>query len=144
MQFTISMIDGALSPGIAAASMSPEGAGALIVFEGIVRGHEAGEPVSGLFYTAYEPMAQRQLELLAQDVLRKHRLLAVRVEHSRGFVGVGEISFRLLIASPHRKEGIAAMDEFIDRMKQDVPIWKEAVRMHAAGGAQGAAGPPQG
>jgi molybdopterin synthase catalytic subunit len=69
-------------------------------------------------------MADRQLEYLALDVCSRHGLIAIDVMHSVGRVAVGEISFRLIVASAHRKEALAAMDEFIDRMKQDVPIWK--------------------
>ena len=102
--------------------------GAVLVFEGIVRSEEDGQPIDALNYTAYEPMATMELTKLAQDVLDKYGLKQIAVEHSRGRVGVGEISFRLSIWSPHRKESLAATDEFIDRMKRDVPIWKSAQR----------------
>ena len=102
--------------------------GAVVVFEGIVRGEEDGQRIAALNYTAYDPMATMELTKLAQDVLVKHGLTRVAVEHSRGRVGVGEVSFRLTIWSVHRKESLAAMDEFIDRMKKDVPIWKSRER----------------
>ncbi|MGA2498330.1 MAG: molybdenum cofactor biosynthesis protein MoaE [Tepidisphaeraceae bacterium] len=104
-----------------------EGAGAILLFEGIVRPSEDGRLIAGLHYEAYEPMAQSVLTQLSQEIVRRHDLLALRVEHSRGHVPGGRCSFRLQIASRHRKEGIAAMDEFIDRLKQDVPIWKTPV-----------------
>ena len=102
--------------------------GAVVVFEGIVRGEEDGQRIAALNYTAYDPMATMELTKLARDVLEKHGLKRVVVEHSRGRVCVGEVSFRLTIWSAHRKESLAAMDEFIDRMKEDVPIWKSAER----------------
>jgi molybdopterin synthase catalytic subunit len=54
----------------------------------------------------------------------EHRLIALRAEHSHGLVPTGQCSFRLQITSAHRGEGLAAMDEFITRMKRQVPIWK--------------------
>lgn len=105
---------------------SPEGAGAVVEFSGVVRPKEAERTVAGLDYEAYRPMADQQLRLLAERIIGKHGLLAIQVEHSEGMVATGEISFRLRIASVHRKEALAAMDEFIDVMKQDVPIWKRA------------------
>jgi len=42
-------------------------------------------------------------------------------------VAVGEVSFVLIVESAHRAEALAAMADFIDRLKQDVPIWKRAV-----------------
>lgn len=106
-----------------------EGAGAVVSFDGVVRGVEAGQRIDGLEYEAYRPMADRQLESLAQRVCTDHGLIACLVWHSVGLVGVGEVSFRLVVAGKHRKESLAAMDWFIDTMKRDVPIWKRvAVR----------------
>ena len=120
-------VEVSISDGPLAAAGSPrviDGCGAVVVFEGVVRGDEGDETISSLNYTAYDPMATMELTKLAQDVLEKHGLRRVVVEHSRGRVGVGEISFRLTIWSAHRKESLRAVDEFIDRMKVHVPIWK--------------------
>lgn len=105
----------------------PAGAGAVVVFEGIVRGEEDGKHISGLEYEAYEPMASRQIERICRELIAEHGVIGMRVEHSRGRVAVGACSFRLRVASAHRKEAIRAMEAFIDLLKQDVPIWKRAV-----------------
>jgi molybdopterin synthase catalytic subunit len=104
-----------------------EGGGALFCFEGFVRPTEDEKPIVALDYEAYEPMATKELTRLSEDIVQKHGLISICVEHSKGRVLVEECSFRLRIASYHRKEGIRAMDEFIDRLKQDVPLWKSAV-----------------
>lgn len=104
--------------------MAFEGAGAVVMFDGVVRGEEAGRRIRGLEYEAYRPMADRQLELLAERACAEHGLKACLVWHSVGQVGAGEVSFRLVVAGAHRKESLAAMDWFIDTMKRDVPIWK--------------------
>lgn len=104
-----------------------EGAGAVLVFDGIVRPTENDRPILALDYEVYHPMARTLLTQLAEELLHKHSLLAIDVEHSEGRVRSGECSFRLQVCSAHRKEALAAMDEFIDRLKQDVPIWKTAV-----------------
>ena len=104
-----------------------EQVGATLVFEGIVRANEQGRAIRALSYEAYEPMATNALTQLARDILCKHALIAITVEHSRGEVLAGERSFRLAIDSAHRKEALAAMDEFIDRMKRDIPIWKSPI-----------------
>ena len=114
------------------------GAGAWLMFEGIVRGTEGGAAIEALEYQTYEPMAQQMLDQIARDVAARHGLIAIMVQHSRGMVCVGECSFRLLIQSAHRKPALAAMDEFIDRLKRDVPIWKSAV----IGGAAHVIHPP--
>jgi len=124
MNTQVHIIDGPLGP---AEPWHVDGAGALLSFEGIVRPTEHGDPIAALDYEAYQPMADHQLGRLAEQTLHQFDLIAIRVEHSRGRVPAGACSFRLRIASAHRKEGLAAMDGFIDRMKRDVPIWKHIV-----------------
>ena len=130
MSVLISISQGPLSSDRLLALLSASAAhavGATVVFEGIVRANEQGRTIRALSYEAYEPMATNSLTQLANDILSKHTLIAITVEHSRGEVATGERSFRLTIDSAHRKEALAAMDEFIDRMKRDVPIWKTAI-----------------
>lgn len=105
--------------------------GAALRFEGIVRRAEPGEDgerdLVALDYQTYDPMAERELCALARSVAGQHGLLSCIALHSRGRVNVGEASFILLVESPHRAEALAAMADFIDRLKRDVPIWKRPV-----------------
>ena len=64
---------------------------------------------------------------LRRRVYAEIGLVGLCVEHGKGLVLVGECSFRLQVAGRHRQESTFAMGEFIDRLKQDVPIWKTAV-----------------
>lgn len=111
------------------------GAGAVLTFEGVVRPTEGEAAIAALDYSAYEPMTTREMTRLAEQALATHGLLAIAVEHSVGRVAAGETSFRLSIASRHRKEALAAAAEFIDAMKRDVPLWKMPVEQTS---------PPQG
>jgi molybdopterin synthase catalytic subunit len=108
-------------------SFPADGAGAVVCFEGIVRPLEDGRPIRGLCYEAYEPMARDMLVAIGEETVCRHGLVGLCVEHSKGVVLVGECSFRLQIAGRHRQEALAAMGQFIDRLKKDVPIWKTAV-----------------
>lgn len=101
--------------------------GAIVTFDGIVRPTEEGRPLAALSYEHYEPMASEQLRALAEDILQKHALIALQCLHSRGRVNIGECSMRVIVCSAHRKEALAAMGEFIDRLKKDVPIWKSVI-----------------
>jgi molybdopterin synthase catalytic subunit len=42
------------------------------------------------------------------------------------FVPVGEASLFIRITSRHRQASLAMMAELIDRLKADVPIWKNS------------------
>ncbi len=121
---TVELRDGPLP---ISAVMTCPGAGATLVFEGVVRPHEAGRLITSLDYEAYEPMTSRQLRVLADAIVAEYGVNAVHVAHSVGRVPVGAVSFRLTVFSTHRKEGIAALDAFIDRMKRDVALWKTPV-----------------
>lgn len=124
MSITVNIVDGPLK---ATEIPAVGGAGAVITFEGIVRPTEENRPIEALDYQAYEPMAISELTTLASNVIIRHDLLALSVTHSRGRVPAGSCSFRLVVWSRHRREAIAAIDDFIDRLKRDVPIWKSPV-----------------
>lgn len=117
----VELIEGPLAPCV---PMRLQGAGAVIMFEGLVRPTEQDAAIAGLLYEVYEPMTQRMLADLATTTIKKFKLLALTVQHSKGLVPVYDCSFRLQVASTHRAEGLAAMDWFIIQMKQEVPIWK--------------------
>ena len=126
MSTTVRIIDGAL--GTQAPVLPPAAQfGAAIVFDGVVRADEGGRIIRALAYEVYEPMASNMLTELGREMLAKHGLVAIMVEHSRGEVPVGQLSFRLTVHALHRAEALAAVGEFIDRMKRDVPIWKTAL-----------------
>jgi molybdopterin synthase catalytic subunit len=126
MSTTVRIIDGAL--GNPAPALPPAAQfGAAIVFDGVVRADEGGRTIRALAYEVYEPMASNMLTELGREMLAKHGLVAIVVEHSRGEVPVGQRSFRLTVHALHRAEALAAVGEFIDRMKRDVPIWKTAL-----------------
>ncbi len=125
MNVSVQISDGPLQA--ARVPQAGNGVGAVILFEGIVRVEEDGKPLAALDYEAYEPMASKMLHRIGTEVCEKFGVSSMCIEHSRGRVAPGQCSFRLRIESPHRKEGLAAADEFIDRMKKDVPIWKKGV-----------------
>lgn len=125
MRINVHIYDGALPS--APIALEVAGAGAVVAFEGLVRSREDGRPIDGLDYETYDAMAEKSLQLLARRACIRFDLIGISVEHSRDFVHNGACAFRLRIASTHRKEALAAMDWFIDVMKQDVPIWKKPV-----------------
>ena len=100
------------------------GAGALVEFEGIVRGIEMGAKISGLIYEIYEPMADRMVRRIAEELNAEYPCLAFLVAHRRGLVPVGETAIYVRIEARHRTEAIRMLEHFMNRLKADVPIWK--------------------
>ena len=102
--------------------------GAWLEFRGVVRGEENGQTISALEYEAYPEMAGREIRRLLQEISARHPCRAAKVIHRVGVIPVGETAIYVGVASPHRGEAIALLAEFMDRLKQDVPIWKRGAR----------------
>ena len=98
--------------------------GAALEFSGLVRELEHGQKIPGLHYEAHEPMARAQLEKILRELGAKHSCEEIAFIHRLGFVPVGEASLFIRITSQHRQAALAMMGELIDRLKQDVPVWK--------------------
>jgi molybdopterin molybdotransferase len=98
--------------------------GSWLEFRGVVRGEENGQAISALEYEAYSEMAEREIRRLLAEISKKHQCLAAKVIHRTGIIPVGDTAIYVGIASSHRGEGITLLAEFMDRLKQDVPIWK--------------------
>lgn len=100
-------------------------AGAWVEFRGMVRGEEDGAAIAALDYEAYLPMAEREMRRLLTELGGVHPCLAARVIHRLGVAPVGEAAIYVGIAGRHRGEALALLGEFMDRLKADVPIWKQ-------------------
>ena len=100
------------------------GAGAWVEFRGLVRSQENGRAITALEYEAYEPMAEREVRRLLNELGARYGCLAARVIHRIGVVPVGQAALYVGIAAEHRAEAFKLLTEFMYRLKQDVPIWK--------------------
>ena len=99
-------------------------AGAVAEFSGNVRDSENGGKISALEYEVYSPMAENQIRRILETLAEKHPCLAAKVIHRIGVIPVGETAIYAGIIGKHRGETFALLAEFMNRLKQDVPIWK--------------------
>lgn len=100
------------------------GVGAWVEFAGIVRGEEIGQSIAALEYEAYDSMAERVMRELLTELGSRLGCTSAHVIHRVGIIPVGETAIWIAVGSAHRKEALALVSEFMDRLKQDVPIWK--------------------
>jgi len=100
-------------------------AGAVVVFEGIVRNHTRNRRTLYLDYEAYEEMALKQMHALAQQAPAQFQVRDVWLEHRLGRLEVGETSVLIVVASAHRAAAFDASRWLIDTLKKTVPIWKK-------------------
>lgn len=101
--------------------------GATVLFVGTVRNHSRNQAVTRLEYEAYGPMAERQLERIAADCCQDHGGVELAIVHRFGRLEVGEVSVAIAAAAPHRDAAFAACRQAIERIKEDVPIWKREI-----------------
>jgi molybdopterin synthase catalytic subunit len=99
--------------------------GALVEFFGMVRSTEGGGKISALEYEAYDAMAEKVMREKIAALEKRHPCQAIRVVHRLGPVRQGESAIYVGIQSRHRGEGFLFLQEFMDELKKDVPIWKQ-------------------
>jgi molybdopterin converting factor subunit 1 len=99
--------------------------GAAVAFEGVVRNQTRGRRTLYLNYEAYEEMAQRQMEDLAEQALKQFQVRDVAVVHRLGRLEIGETSVLIVVAAAHRAAAFDACRWLIDTLKRVVPIWKK-------------------
>jgi len=112
------------TPAFLAALKHPED-GAAVVFEGVVRDNTRGRRTLYLDYEAYESMALKQMEALAEQARERFAVRAVSIVHRLGRLGIGETSVLVVVASAHRGPAFDACRWIIDTLKKTVPIWKK-------------------
>ena len=98
--------------------------GAVTSFAGLVRQDNLGRKVAFLEYEAYEPLAVKGLQRIADEVKRNWPSAKLGVHHRIGRLALGEASIIIVAASAHRANAFAACRYTIERVKQIVPIWK--------------------
>jgi molybdopterin synthase catalytic subunit len=100
------------------------GAGSQVEFRGVVRGMENGAPIAALQYDIYPQMAEKVIRDIVGDLAGTNPCLRVIVIHRHGTIPVGEVAIYMRVDSAHRGEGFRMLEEFMNRLKKDVPIWK--------------------
>ncbi len=99
--------------------------GAAVLFDGVVRDNTRGRRTLYLDYEAYQEMALRQMEGLAEQAIQQFGVRDVRIVHRLGRLEIGETSVLIVVASAHRAAAFEACRWVIDTLKRTVPIWKK-------------------
>lgn len=106
------------------ADVTHAAAGGIDVFVGAVRDHADGRAVEALEYSAYAPMAERELAAIATEIEARYEGVRVAARHRLGALRVGDLAVVCAASAPHRAEAFAACRELIEEIKLRVPIWK--------------------
>ncbi len=101
-------------------------AGGVALFVGSVRDHHEGEQVTGLVYEVWQERSAAVLARVADEVAAAHPTVrAVAVEHRHGPLAVGEHAIVAAASAPHRGPAQQAVADLVERVKAEVPIWKQ-------------------
>jgi molybdopterin synthase catalytic subunit len=103
---------------------SPE-RGGTCVFLGTVR---TDDNVTAIDYSAYEAMADEELERILRDAQDRWPEARVMLQHRLGVIPAGEASIAIAAAAPHRDDAFSACRFVIEEVKQRAPIWKKEMR----------------
>jgi len=102
--------------------------GASALFIGRVRADKIkGKKVKMIEYSSYDGMAEKIMSRIEKAIIRKYKLRKLMIKHCIGKVPAGEVAILVCAEAGHRKEAIRAMDEAVERIKKEVPIWKKEV-----------------
>ena len=132
----------------AIAAVESDTAGAVVSFSGVVRNHDGGKPVQRLSYSAHPTAHQVMADVVAQLVAEQAAGTAVAgpavagtdtagpgsgraqpvriwVAHRTGMLEIGDPALVCAVSAAHRGQAFAVCSELVDRVKAQVPIWKE-------------------
>ena len=107
-------------------AVARSGAGAHVVFCGVVRDLDDGRPVVELEYEAH-PSAEDVLRELADQYASEPQVEALAVSHRVGRVAVGDVALVAAVSTAHRREAFDICARLVDEIKHRLPIWKRQV-----------------
>ena len=115
----------------AMAAVESETAGAVVTFSGVVRNHDGGAQVARLSYSAH-PLALGVLNTVVASLIDGTSMadpsghsVRIWVAHRVGPLEIGEPALVCAVASSHRAQAFELCAALVERIKAEVPIWKE-------------------
>lgn len=101
-------------------------AGATACFLGTVRDVNDARSVTGIEYSAYEEMAERELRGIVHEAATRVDAVepSIAVEHRLGELSLGDVSVAIVVSHAHRAPALDACRYVIEEIKKRVPIWK--------------------
>lgn len=121
----IKLIEGELSLDECYQFVQDDSCGGLALFVGTVRNHTKGKEVLKLEFSAYEPMAVKEMNLIALKAIDMFKIEKIAIHHVVGNLDIGEVPVIIAVSSAHREAAFQACQFAIDTLKEAVPIWKK-------------------
>jgi molybdopterin synthase catalytic subunit len=106
--------------------MTPQ-SGGIDLFIGTVRDATKSKTVVRLEFEAYEPMALKEMQKIADQAFKKWPVQKLLIHHRTGVLEVGDIPVIIAVSCAHRDAAFEACRYVIDTLKETVPIWKKEI-----------------
>ncbi|GGI93797.1 MULTISPECIES: molybdenum cofactor biosynthesis protein MoaE [Pseudarthrobacter] len=126
----------------AIAAVESDTAGAVVSFSGVVRNHDGGKAVERLSYSAHPTAHQVMADVVARLASEQQAArgsgdgdgaasgpspqpVRIWAAHRIGMLDIGDPALVCAVSAAHRGQAFAVCSELVDRIKEQVPIWKE-------------------
>jgi molybdopterin synthase catalytic subunit len=117
----------------AIAAVESDTAGAVVSFSGVVRNHDGGKAVERLSYSAHPTAHQVMADVVARLVAEQgtggdaaaEQPVRIWAAHRIGMLEIGDPALVCAVSAAHRGQAFTVCSELVDRIKEQVPIWKE-------------------
>ena len=108
-------------------SPNADRAGAIATFTGRVRAKDAPDdaPTEALEFETYREVADERLRALETELEAREGVHAVLTHHRVGRIEAGEDIVFVVVLAGHRREAFRTVEDGIDRLKEEVPIFKK-------------------
>ncbi|WP_058825950.1 molybdopterin synthase [Haloferax sp. Q22] len=102
-------------------------AGAIATFTGRVRAKESedDDPTLSLEFEKYDGVAESKMAAISAELEERDGVLRVLMHHRVGVIGDGEDIVFVVVLAGHRREAFRTVEDGIDRLKDEVPIFKK-------------------
>lgn len=117
-----------ISPAALLAEVASPECGGTCLFLGTVRDGPEDGGVTGIEYSAYEPMAVAELDRIRAEAAKRWPGARIAVRHRLGLVATEDASIGIAVAAPHREAAFATCRYVIEAVKQRLPVWKKELR----------------
>ena len=99
--------------------------GGIVTFVGVVRAESEGQRVDSMEIEVYPGMAEKQLQIVREEAIKKFSVEEILVVHRYGNLRVGDNIVLISVSAGHRDSAFHACKYVIDELKKRVPIWKK-------------------
>ena len=113
----------------AKASADAPYSGAIATFTGRVRAKEDAEDSATeyLDFEKYEGVAEQRMAAIGEELTEREGVFEVLLHHRTGVIEYGEDIVFVVVLAGHREEAFRTVEDGIDRLKDEVPIFKKEV-----------------